>query len=295
MTERCGYVAIVGRPNVGKSTLMNRLLGQKLCITSNKPQTTRHPILGVKTRKGGQILYVDTPGLWRAGERALYRVLNREALRTVVEVDIIVLMVEALRWSEEDEYVLQRIEDQGRPLVLAVNKVDRVAQKSRLLPYLAEVGARAEFAEVVPLSAREGVNVEVLEDALLARLPPGPALFEATELTDRSQRFFAAELLREQLLRRLGAEIPHRSTVVIDGFATEGERLRIDATIWVERNGQKRIVVGSSGAVIKAVGANARLAMERMFGTKVVLRTWVKVKANWSNDARALRQLGYSV
>lgn len=290
---RCGYVAIVGRPNVGKSTFLNRVLGQKLSITSNKPQTTRHQILGVKTCGGGQILYVDTPGLQQREGRALHRLLNREAMRAITEVDVIVFMVEALHWGDEDEYVLNHIVPNHRPVILAVNKVDTVADKSRLLPYLSELGARAQFTELVPLSGRRGINVEALERALLTRLPRAPDLFAAEQLTDRNERFFAAELLRERLLCHLGAEVPHRLTVVIDGFSSQGGLTRIDATIWVERNGQKRIVVGTRGAVLKSVGAQARTAMERMFGGKVFLRTWVKVKENWSDDVRALQQLGY--
>ena len=286
-------VAIVGRPNVGKSTFLNRVIGQKLSITSRKPQTTRYQILGIKTEGVHQIVFVDTPGLHRGRHRALDRALNREAIKAIAQVDIILFMVEALRWTEDDHYVLNCIKRVACPVLVAVNKVDIVADKSQLLPYLSEVSGFMDLAEIVPLSSSTGDNIVALEEALKSRLPEGPALFPADELTDRGERFFAAELIREQLLRRLGAEVPHRLTVTIDEFVSKPHITCIDATIWVERPGQKRIVVGAYGAVLKATGQHARLEMERLFGSRVFLRTWVKVKERWSDDIRALGGLGF--
>jgi GTP-binding protein Era len=290
----CGLVAIVGRPNVGKSTLLNRVLGQKLSITSRKPETTRYAILGIKTSGNDQAVYVDTPGLRGAEGRALNRALYRAACRAIDEVHVLVFLIEALRWTDADQYVLARIRDRCQPVILAINKVDRVGDKRLLLPFLDQIGGLMEFAEVIPISSAKGDNIAALEEAVLHLLPEGVHAYPDDQLTDRSERFFAAELIREKLLRILGAEIPHRLSVVIDEFECELDLDRICATIWVERKGQKRIVIGQGGAVLKRVGEEARLDMERMFGRKVFLRTWVKVKEHWSDDACALRRLGLS-
>ncbi len=289
---RCGLCAIVGRPNVGKSTLLNRVLGQKLSITSRKPQTTRYAILGIKTGGNDQVVYIDTPGLRGAEGRALNRALYRAACRAIDEVHVLVFLIEALRWTEADQYVFTRLRDQRRPVVLAVNKVDRVGDKRLLLPFLDQVGGLMGFAEVIPISSAKGDNIAALEEAVVRLLPKGTPLYSDDQLTDRSERFFAAELIREKLLRTLGAEVPHRLSVVIDEFECAPDLDRICATIWVERNGQKRIVIGQEGAGLKRVGEEARLDMERMFGRKVFLRTWVKVKEHWSDDVRALQRLG---
>jgi GTP-binding protein Era len=289
---RCGLVAIVGRPNVGKSTLLNRLLGQKLSITSRRPQTTRYAILGIKTKGHDQAVYIDTPGLHGGEGRLLNRALNRAARHTIDEAQVLIFLIEALRWTEQDRYVLTRIEDRHRPVILAINKVDRVADKRLLLPFLDRIRGLMGFAEVIPISSTKGDNITVLEDAVLRLLPEGNPLFPADQLTDRSERFFAAELIREKLLRRLGAEVPHRLSVVIDEFECTQGLDRISATIWVEQDGQRRIVIGHGGAVLKRVGEAARRDMERMFGRKVFLRTWVKVKEQWSDDVRALQKLG---
>ncbi len=291
---RCGLCAIVGRPNVGKSTLLNRVLGQKLSITSRKPQTTRYAILGIKTSGDDQVVYIDTPGLRGAEGRALNRALCRAACRAIDEVHVLVFLIEALLWTEADQYVFTRLRDQRRPVVLAVNKVDRVGDKRLLLPFLDQVGGLMDFAEVIPISSAKGDNIVALEEAVVRLLPEGTPLYPDDQLTDRSQRFFAAELIREKLLRTLGAEVPHRLSVVIDEFECAPDLDRICATIWVERSGQKRIVIGQGGAGLKRVGEEARLDMERMFGRKVFLRTWVKVKEHWSDDVRALQRLGLS-
>jgi GTP-binding protein Era len=291
--HRCGYVAIVGRPNVGKSTLLNRLLGQKISITSRKPQTTRHRILGIRTDAAAQVIYLDTPGLHRGAGRAMNRFMNRVAFGAIQDVDVVVFLVEALRWTEEDGFVLRRLKGAGLPVVLAVNKVDRVAEKPRLLPYLAQVAGYFDFVAVIPVSATQGDNLEQLEREVLVHLPQAPAMFPEDQLTDRTERFLAAEIIREKLMCKLGDEVPYRLSVEVDRFAEEQDLTRIDAVIWVERKGQKAIVIGQAGRTLKAVGSEARHDLEELLGRKVFLRTWVKVKEGWSDDERALRQMGY--
>ncbi len=291
--HRCGFVAIVGRPNVGKSTLLNRLLGQKISITSKRPQTTRHRILGIKTGKRAQLLYVDTPGLHATAGRAINRFMNRAADSAIHEVDVIVLVVEALRWSAADEHVLARCENVEAPVVLAVNKVDTIGDKARLLPYLAEVSRRGKFAEVIPISARKGDNLAVLEERLIGLLPEEEPAFPEEQITDRSERFMAAEIVREKLMRRLGKEVPYRLTVEVEQFEERENMVLVDAVIWVERAGQKAIVIGKGGGVLKAVGESARRDLEELLGRQVFLQTWVKVKEGWSDDERALRRMGY--
>ncbi|MCP5449116.1 MAG: GTPase Era [Gammaproteobacteria bacterium] len=293
-TVRAGYAALLGRPNVGKSTLLNRLIGQKLSITAPKPQTTRHVILGIQTLPDAQIVYVDTPGLHRRGQRALNRHLNRAAASVLGYVDVVVWLVEALRWTEEDEDVLQRLTDFAGPVVLAVNKVDRIPDKSRLLPFLRELAAKRSFSEVVPLAAIDGDNVVALEQVITRLLPVGDLLFPTEQITTASERFLAAELIREKLTRLLREELPYALTVEIERFADEGRLARIHAVIWVERETQKGIVIGEKGATLREVGRQAREDMERLFDRKVFLQTWVKVREGWSDDERALRSLGYA-
>ncbi len=294
VSTRAGYAALLGRPNVGKSTLLNRLIGQKLSITAPKPQTTRHVILGIQTLPEAQIVYVDTPGLHRQGRRAMNRYLNRAAASVLGYVDVAVLLIEALRWTEEDGDVLQRLAAFSGPVVLAVNKTDRVADKTRLLPFLRDMAGRREFAEVVPLSAFKGDNVTVLEQAIARLLPVGDFLFPADQVTTASERFLAAELVREKLTRLLREELPYALTVEIERFAEEGRLTRIHAVIWVERTSQKGIVIGEKGATLREVGRQARQDLERLLGRPVFLETWVKVREGWSDDERALRSLGYA-
>jgi GTP-binding protein Era len=300
--NRCGYVAIIGRPNVGKSTLLNRLLGQKLAITSHKPQTTRHTILGVSTLPGGQILFVDTPGLHRRGGNALNRYLNRAARSILADVDLVLFVVEALQFTDEDAAALSEIASAGTPAIVAVNKTDRVADKTRLLPYLEALAARHGFVDMVPVSAINGQQTDRLESAVMAALPLGENLFPADQLTDRSERFLAAELLREQLTQRYGKELPYRTTVEIESFKLEPlpgagndaeTRARIHALIWVERESQKAIIIGRRGEALKAAASQARLEMQKLFGRPVHLEVWVKVKRSWSSDEAALASLGY--
>jgi len=294
VSTRAGYAALLGRPNVGKSTLLNRLIGQKLSITAPKPQTTRHVILGIQTLPEAQIVYVDTPGLHRQCRRAMNRYLNRAAASVLGYVDVAVLLIEALRWTEEDGDVLQRLAAFSGPVVLAVNKTDRVADKTRLLPFLRDMAGRREFAEVVPLSALKGDNVTVLEQAIARLLPVGDFLFPADQVTTASERFLAAELVREKLTRLLREELPYALTVEIERFAEEGRLTRIHAVIWVERTSQKGIVIGEKGATLREVGRQARQDLERLLGRPVFLETWVKVREGWSDDERALRSLGYA-
>ena len=291
---RCGYVAIVGRPNVGKSTLLNRMLGPKLAITSHKPQTTRHTILGVKTRPDGQILFVDTPGMHHRGGDALNAYLNRAARAVLDDVDLVLLVVEAMRWTREDDLAVRRIAAAGTPAMVAVNKVDRIADKTALLPFLETLAGRHDFREIVPVSGLRGRQVDRLEDLIIAALPEGEPIFPEDQLTDRSSRFLAAELVREQLTQRYGKELPYKTTVEIERFEEQDGRYLIHALIWVEREGQKAIIIGSGGEALKAVATQARLEMQKLFDCRVHLEVWVKVKRSWSSDETALASLGYS-
>jgi GTP-binding protein Era len=291
---RAGYAALLGRPNVGKSTLLNRLVGQKLSITSPRPQTTRHVILGIQNLPTAQIVYVDTPGLHRQARRAMNRYLNRAAASVLSYVDVVVLLIEALRWTEEDQDVLQRLTAFAGPVVLAVNKVDRVADKARLLPFLAEVALKRHFSEVIPLAGLTGDNVAALEQTLSRLLPVGEPLFPEDQLTTASERFLVSELIREKLTRLLREELPYSLTVEIEQFVEEERLVRINAVIWVERETQKGIVIGQGGATLREVGRQAREAMEQLLDRRVFLQTWVKVREGWSDDERALRSFGYA-
>lgn len=290
--HRCGFVAIVGRPNVGKSTLLNCLVGQKVSITSRRPQTTRHRIMGIKTTPAYQVIYVDTPGMHQGRKNAMNRYLNRAARSAMADVDALVFVVEGVKWTDEDELVLQRLREIDAPVILVINKVDQV-DKAALLAHIAVLAGRMDFAAVVPLSARSGQNVDALESEVQKRLPPGPSMFPEEQVSDRSDRFLAAEIVREKLTRRLGQELPHALTVEIDRFRERNRMVHIDAVIWVEREGQKAIVIGKDGSGLKVVGQQARHDLERLFGRQVFIRLWVKVKAGWSSDERSLRSLGY--
>ncbi|MFE8072605.1 GTPase Era [Marinobacteraceae bacterium S3BR75-40.1] len=290
---RFGFVAIVGRPNVGKSTLLNHILGQKLSITSRKPQTTRHQILGIKTRDDVQAVYVDTPGMHTEEPTALNRAMNRAASSALVDVDLVVFVVEQDKWTPADEMVLERLERVQCPVILAINKVDLMANKDALLPYIEKVSQRREFAEIVPFSALRNKNLERLEEAVCKYLPEGVHHYPDDQWTDRSQRFLAAELVREKLVRQLGAELPYSSTVEIEEFKQEGKTLHISALIIVEREGQKKIVIGQKGERLRKVGQEARQDMEHLFQSKVMLNLWVKVRRGWADNERALKSLGF--
>jgi len=282
---------------VGKSTLVNALVGAKVSIVSNRPQTTRHRLLGIATVEGGQMLLVDTPGLHRQEGRfkasAMSRVMNRTARGAVEDVDAAVLVVEAGRWDEEDTLAFNVLSDAGIPVVLVVNKVDRLKDKSALLPFLAQVSQDRQFAAVHPVSALKRKGLEALVSDVLSHLPEAPPAYDEDEITDRSQRFLAGELVREQLMRQLGDELPYATTVEIERFAEDGALLRSGAVIWVEREGQKPIVIGKAGARLRDIGSKARQQMERLFGRKVFLETWVRVREGWSDDEAALKAFGY--
>ncbi len=291
--SRCGYVAIVGRPNVGKSTLLNHILGQKLAITSRKPQTTRHNMLGIKTEVGVQAVYVDTPGLHKNNEKALNRYMNKSASNALRDVDVVVFVVDRMRWTDEDQMVLDKVQHVRCPVILAVNKADRLEDKRELLPHLEWLSQQLPQAEVVPISALHGQNLETLERLVAEHLPESEHFYPEEQITDRSSRFLAAELVREKIMRQLGAELPYQMTVEIEEFKQEGRILHIHALILVEREGQKKIIIGDKGERIKRIGQDARKDMETLFDAKVMLNLWVKVKGGWSDDERALRSLGY--
>jgi len=291
--SRCGYVAIVGRPNVGKSTLLNHILGQKLSITSRRPQTTRHQIHGIKTEGDNQVVYVDTPGLHLKEHKAINRYMNKAATSSLKGVDLIVFLVDRTRWTDEDDLVLEKVMQARAPVILAVNKVDRAKDKEVLLPHLKILSEKYSFDEIVPISAKQGHNVGQLEQIIARYLPESVHFFPEDQITDRSQRFLASELVREKIMRQLGEELPYSVTVEIEEFKSVKNVLHISALILVERSGQKKIVIGDKGEQIKIIGRDARKEMERLFDSKVMLNLWVKVKRGWSDDERALRSLGY--
>lgn len=290
--HRAGTIAITGRPNVGKSTLMNRLIGQKLSITSPRPQTTRHRILGILTQPDAQLVFIDTPGLQARHSGRLNKAMNRVAAESLEGVDAILLVIEALRFNAEDRAVVARL-PAGTPVVLAINKVDTVADKTQLLPFIEKVAAVHAFAAIVPLSAQTGRQLPDLVAALQVVLPAGPNLYDESELTDRSERFLAAELLREKLFRQLHDEVPYDTAVEIEQFETAGNLRRIHAAIVVARPAQKAIVIGKGGEQLKAIATQARQDMEKLFGSKVFLEVFVRVKRNWADDPAWLRRLGY--
>ena len=292
---RCGYVALVGRPNVGKSTLLNRILGQKISITSRRPQTTRHRVLGIKTQETAQLIYVDTPGIHVYSGRAMNRHMNRTASSALLDVDVVVFLVDGFKWTPDDDLVLKKLDSIDCPVILAVNKIDLLASRDELLPRLQELSGKYTFEQVIPISATKGDNVTALESAIETLLPHAPAMFPEDQVTDRSVRFLAAELVREKLFRKLGRELPYGLTVEIESFKNEPGITHIHALIWVERKSQKTIVIGKQGRLLKEVGIEARKDIEVLIDGKVNLKLWVKIKEGWADDERALRSLGYNL
>ncbi len=291
---RCGLVAIVGRPNVGKSTLLNRLLGQKVSITSRKPQTTRHRILGIDTEENCQAVYVDTPGLHQEEKRAINRFMNRAASSSLAEVGLVLMVVEGTRWTNDDQMVLEKVKQSGLPAYLIVNKVDKVEDKEALMQQLQVLAEKHAFEHIVPVSAKQGKMVDDLRTLVMDSLPESEFYFPDDYITDRSSRFMAAEIIREKLMRFTGDELPYSTTVEIEQFKmTENGVYRISGLILVERETQKRMVIGKKGQHLKTIGEHARKDMENLFDTKVFLELWVKVKQGWADDERALRSLGY--
>jgi len=289
----CGYAAIIGRPNVGKSTLINHLIRQKVSITSRKPQTTRHRILGIHTQDNIQVIYVDTPGIQDKERLALHRYMNRTALRTLWDVDVIVFVVEALKWTEADQKVLDKMVKTEVPVVLVINKVDKIKDKSALLPYMEKISAYSHFTNIIPISAKNGTQVDVLERYLQSLMPEGAFFYEADRVTDKTEAFMASELIREKIFRLTGDELPYSVTVEIEQFKLENEMYRIAALILVDKAGHKQMIIGKKGEKLKAVGTQARLELEKNLGRKVFLQLWVKVKGGWADDERALKSLGY--
>jgi GTP-binding protein Era len=290
---RCGFVAIVGRPNVGKSTLLNALLSRKVSIVSPKPQTTRHRILGIRNSEQSQIIFVDTPGLHSGGKRAMNRHMNRAAVTSLNDADVNLFVIEGPRWLDEDQRILDQLVQRGLPIILAVNKVDRVTPRERLLPFIEEVARKTKFVEIIPMSGLKRSNLESLPELIAKHLPLSPPHFPLDQVTDRSPQFQASEIVREKLTLRLHQELPYGLTVEIERFVEEDGRLLVNAIIWVERAGQKAIVIGHGGEQLKEVGRSARIEMSELFGRSVHLELWVKVKENWSDSEAALRQLGY--
>ncbi|NQZ81592.1 MAG: GTPase Era [Colwellia sp.] len=292
--KRCGMIAIVGRPNVGKSTLLNALLGQKISITSRKPQTTRHRILGILSEKNYQAILVDTPGLHTEEKRAINRLMNRAASSSIAEVELVLFLVEGTHWTTDDELVLSKLKKSGSSCILVVNKIDNVKDKEELLPHLQKLGEKYNFSEIVPISASKGDNVDKIRELCIESLPEGEFWFPEDYITDRSSRFMASEIIREKLIRFTGDELPYSTTVEIEQFKVDAKGiLHINALILVERETQKRIVIGNKGEKLKTIGQEARRDMETLFGQQVFLETWVKVKSGWADDERALRSLGY--
>ncbi len=292
--SRCGYVAIVGRPNVGKSTLLNHILGQKISITSRKPQTTRNAVVGIKTEGDVQIIFVDTPGMHLGQQKAINRYMNKAATSAMKDVDVVIFVIDRFIWTEEDEAVAEKLQHVKCPIILAVNKVDQIEDKETLLPHLQSLSEKLNVAEIVPMSALRNTNLDRLEQLVTERLPEGIHMYPEDQVTDRSSRFMAAEIVREKITRQLGDELPYEMAVEIEEFKQEGNLLNISALILVERDGQKKILIGDKGSRIKLIGTEARTDMEKLFEIKIMLKLWVKVKSGWSDDERALRSLGYN-
>ena len=293
MPTRCGFVAVVGRPNVGKSTLINAIMGKKISIVTHKPQTTRHRILAVHTEGHTQIVFVDTPGIHRKAAKAMNRLMNRTATNALADADLILFVAEATHWTEEDDDVVYRFRSTKTPVVAVLNKVDRVHPKERLLEAIAALSKRHEFAEIFPISALKKDNLDALMAVIPNFLPESPPLFPQEMQTDRSDEFQAAEVIREKLTLMLHQEVPYGLTVQIERYESDNDRLTINAVIWVDRDSQKGIVVGKGGKVLKTVGQSARLELSEQLGCRVHLELWVKVKDNWSDSEQDLMRLGY--
>lgn len=293
MTTYCGYIALAGRPNVGKSTLLNQILQQKISITSRKPQTTRHSILGLQTVDDSQFVYVDTPGIHQNSKKTLNHMMNKTALSVLRDVDVIAFIVDGTHFKEDDEYVLQMIQQSKVPCVLVVNKIDKIKDKQILLPWIQDISQRHAFKAIVPISAKTGDHVEELTKTFKTFLPEGPFLFPEDQCTDRSTRFMCSELLREKIFRFCGQELPYSTTVEIESFKDEEKLVRIHVLIMVDKDNHKQMVIGDKGSKLKEIATLARIDMEHLLGKKVFLQCWCKVKSGWSDNERLLKQLGY--
>lgn len=293
MTSRCGYIAIVGRPNVGKSTLINHLIKQKVSITSRKPQTTRHAILGIKTVDENQMIFVDTPGLHQGVKKSINRFMNKNALRALKDSDIVVFMVDGVNFKPDDEYVLSLVEKAKKPTFLLINKIDKVKDKKSLLPFIEEMAQKYDFTSIIPLSAKNGDQVNLFEEELIKLLPKGEHLYDAEMITNRSVKFLCAEIIREKIFRFSGQELPYSTTVEIESFKEEDKVIKIHALILVDKESHKRMIIGEKGAKLKEIASLARLDMEKLLDKKVFLQCWCKVKAGWADNENLLKQLGY--
>ena len=294
-TKKTGMVSLIGKTNVGKSTLLNQLVEQKVSITSRKPQTTRQRLLGIKTEGSNQIIYVDTPGFHQGHKRALNKFMNKTALSSIEGVDIVLFVVDALNFSVTDEHLLSQVSTKDNQVMLVINKIDKVAKKEKLIPFVEEVTKLFPFSEVIPISALKRKNIDILEKEITKRLPVGAHLYPEDQIADSSERFLTSEIIREKCISRVGDEIPYRLSVVIDSFKEEDKLITIDGTIYIEKSSQKGIVIGEQGKRLKAIGTAARKDLERMLDNKVMLRLWVKVKKDWTNDRSALNFMGYKV
>ena len=283
-TKKTGMVSLIGKTNVGKSTLLNQLVEQKVSITSRKPQTTRQRLLGIKTEGSNQIIYVDTPGFHQGHKRALNKFMNKTALSSIEGVDLVLFVVDALNFSVTDEHLLSQVSTKDNQVMLVINKIDKVAKKEKLIPFVEEVTKLFPFSEVIPISALKRKNIDILEKEITKRLPVGAHLYPEDQIADSSERFLTSEIIREKCISRVGDEIPYRLSVVIDSFKEEDKLITIDGTIYIEKSSQKGIVIGEQGKRLKAIGTAARKDLERMLGNKVMLRLWVKVKKDWTND-----------
>lgn len=291
--KKSGFVAIVGRPNVGKSTLLNCLIGEKVSIVSPKPQTTRWQIFGIKTLSDAQIIYIDTPGMHRDEHRAMNRYMNRIADSVLLDADVIVFMIDAASWRGEDEMVLDKLKNADKPVILVINKIDLLSDKAEILPIIQKLKDRFNFSHIIPVSAMDAENTTHLQDEIVKLLPEGPMLYPEDQVTDKAQRFQVAEIIREKIILSTEEELPYATTVEIEHYKEEAKLIDISAIIWVERHGQKVIIIGKKGARLKRIGTLARRDIEKLLGQKVFLRLWVKIKENWTDDDKALRGLGY--
>ena len=293
MAYRCGYVTILGKPNVGKSTLLNQVLGRKISITSRKPQTTRLHVLGIKSDQDTQIIFVDTPGIQQSQHNAINQYMYREAINAIRDVNIIAYMIEALIWNKEDEFILKLLTNLEIPVILVINKTDKIENKEDLLPFIYKTKEKMDFKEIIPVSAKTKHNISSLEEIIKDSLPVAPQLFPDDQLSDRNEQFFAAEYIREKLTRKLGDELPYQLTVTIEHFHEDDNIINISALIWVSSEGQKAIVIGKNGELLRQIGEQARIDMEKLFNKKVFLKTWVKVKEKWTDNINALKEFGY--
>lgn len=289
-----GYIAIIGRPNVGKSTLLNKILGQKVSITSRKSQTTRHQLLGIRTINNTQAVYVDTPGIHKDKKTSLNRHMNKAAFAALKDVDVIIFLLDAYGWRNEDDLIFEKIKKLSCPVILAINKIDLIGDKKKLLSQIDDLRQKIQFAAIIPISAQKGINIKELEETVNKLLPQNYFLFPEDQLTDRNDQFLAAEIIREKIIRNLSDELPYATSVVIEKFSEENNLVRVYAVIYVERPGQKAIIIGKNGETLKRIGTHARLDMEKLLGKKVFLQLWVKVKTGWTNDEKMLESLGYA-